>query len=71
MKRYLLIGIAALAICAGFTSCSKNDFEPMTQAQIDKAKYEQIFLDYVGGSIAPGQTWGFGTVHGHLHVQTP
>jgi len=61
MKKYLMTGVAALTLCAGFTSCSKNDIEPLTPAQIDKAKYDQAFLNYVGGSISPNQDWGFGT----------
>ena len=61
MKKYLMTGIAALTLCAGFTNCSNNDFEPMTQAQIDKSKYDQAFLAYVG-SISPNQVWGFGDV---------
>ena len=45
---------------AGFTSCSHDDdIEVYTQEQIDKAKYDQAFLNYVGGSIAEGQDWGF------------
>jgi hypothetical protein len=60
MKKYLMTGIAALAITAAFTSCSHNDdIEVYTQEQIDKAKYDQAFLNYVGGSIAEGQDWGF------------
>ncbi|MBQ8487847.1 MAG: hypothetical protein IJ533_09405 [Prevotella sp.] len=59
MKQYLMTGIAALTLCAGFTSCSHDDFEPITQEQIDKAKYDQAFLAYVGGHIASEQTWGF------------
>ena len=60
MKKYLMTGIAALAITAAFTSCSHNDdIEVYTQSQIDKAKYDQAFLNYVGGSIAEGQDWGF------------
>ena len=60
MKKYLMTGIAALVLSAGFTSCSHNDdFEPITQDQIDKAKYDQAFLAYVGGKIASNQDWGF------------
>ncbi len=60
MKKYLMTGVAALALCAGFTSCSHDeDFEPITQDQIDKAKYDQAFLAYVGGKIASNQDWGF------------
>ena len=55
-----MTGVAALTLCAGFTSCSHDDFEPMTQAQIDKAKYDMAFLNYVGGKIAANQDWGFG-----------
>ena len=60
MKKYLMTGIAALTMFAGFTSCSHDDdIEVYTQEQIDKAKYDQAFLNYVGGSIAEGQDWGF------------
>ena len=55
-----MTGIAALALCVGFTSCSHNDeIEVYTQEQIDKAKYDQAFLNYVGGKIAADQDWGF------------
>lgn len=60
MKKYLMTGVAALALCVSFTNCSNNDFETMTQAQIDKAAYDRAFLNYVGGTIAKDQTWGFG-----------
>ena len=60
MKKYLMTGIAALTLFAGFTSCSHNDdIEVYTQSQIDKAKYDQAFLNYIGGKIAEGQDWGF------------
>jgi len=60
MKKYLMTGVAAVALCAAFTSCSnKDDVEVMTQSQIDKAKYDQAFLKYVGGNIAANQDWGF------------
>ena len=60
MKKYLMTGMAAFALCAAFTSCSNNDFEPMTQAEIDKAKYDQAFTEYIGGKISANQDWGFG-----------
>ena len=60
MKKYLMTGMAALTMFAGFTSCSHNDdIEVYTQSQIDKAKYDQAFLNYIGGKIAEGQDWGF------------
>lgn len=61
MKKYLMM---ALAVAALATSCTKNDFESMSQAEIDKAKYDQAFLRYVGGTIAPNQDWGFGITRG-------
>lgn len=60
MKKYLMTGAAAFAMCAAFTSCSHDDIEVLTQSQINKAKYDQTFLKYVGGTIASSQDWGFG-----------
>jgi len=67
MKKYLMTGIAALAMCAGFTSCS-HDLTPISQEEInqfqaekDLRTYEAAFLNYVGGTISPNQDWGFGT----------
>ena len=57
MKKYLMIGFVA---AVAFTSCSKNDFVTTTQADIDKAKYDQAFRNYIGGAPAANQDWGFG-----------
>ena len=66
MKKYLMTGIAAIAMCAAFTSCS-HDVEPVSQEDLNQLeaqkivnKYNQAFLKYVGGNIAANQTWGFG-----------
>ena len=59
MKKYLMTGVAALALCAGTTSCSHDDGEEWSQAKEDLAKYNMAFLSYVGGKISPDQTWGF------------
>lgn len=66
MKKYLMTGIAALALCAGFTSCS-HDLEQMSQEEITNLEaqkvvetYKKAFKNYVGGEIASTQTWGFG-----------
>ena len=59
MKKYLMTGIAAVAMGAAFTSCS-HDIEGMTQAQIDQQNYETAFKNYVGGNVASNQDWGFG-----------
>jgi hypothetical protein len=66
MKKYLMTGVAALAICAAFTSCSKSeelfDQGAVNQNQANQVveQYNQAFLKYVGGKIATNQTWGFG-----------
>lgn len=57
MKKYLMMGLAAMAIA----SCSNND--SAYDASRDKVHdtYNAAFRQYVGVSIAPNQTWGFGT----------
>ena len=64
MKKYLMTGIAALAMCAGFTSCS-HDMEEATpenlaklEAQKIKQNYEQAFIKKFG-EPASNQDWGF------------
>jgi hypothetical protein len=65
MKKYLMTGIAALAMCFGFTSCS-HDVEPVSQEQLDQLEAEKVFNDYQNafiktfGQPAANQTWGFG-----------
>ena len=44
MKKYLMTGVAALALCAGTTSCSHDDGEEWSQAKEDLAKYNMAFL---------------------------
>ena len=60
MKKYLMTGIAALAMGGMFTSCS-HDMSLYngdgTKAVVDK--YEQAFVDAYGEPDA-NQTWGFG-----------
>ena len=60
MKKYLMTGIAALAMGSMFTSCS-HDMSLYngdgTKAVVDK--YEQAFVDAYGEPAA-NQTWGFG-----------
>lgn len=65
MKKYLMTGIAALALCAGFTSCS-HDLETMSQEEINQLEaqkivntYKAAFENYIGGKVASNQTWGF------------
>ena len=56
MKKYLMIGLAALA----FASCSNHDIETMSQEQIIKAQYEANFVAQFG-QPASNQDWGFGS----------
>ncbi len=56
MKKYLMIGFAAVA----FAACSNHDFETLTQAQIDKANYDTKFIAAFG-QPASNQDWGFGS----------
>ena len=71
MKKYLMTGLAAVALCAAMTSCSKGGddiYDPNVRV-VDNAnqaveKYNQAFLKYVGANsvadIPSNQTWGFG-----------
>ena len=66
MKKYLMTGIAALAMCFGFTSCS-HDIEPASQEDLNNLEAEQIVNAYnqafikTFGQPAADQDWGFGT----------
>jgi hypothetical protein len=61
MKKYLMTGIAAVAMCAAFTSCSKDkEFEQITPEQTVQANYDAAFIKAFGQPAA-NQTWGFGT----------
>jgi len=65
MKKYLMTGIAALAIGAAFVSCS-HEIEQLSQEELQqievqkiKANYEQAFIKTFG-QPASNQDWGFG-----------
>jgi hypothetical protein len=66
MKKYLMTGVAALAMFAGFTACSSDeDFafseEEYVNAQtaLIEAQYQQAFVNAFG-QPAKNHTWGFG-----------
>ena len=65
MKKYLMTGIAAVAMCAAFTSCS-HDVDPISQEQLDQLEAEKVFQNYekafiaTFGQPAANQDWGFG-----------
>lgn len=61
MKKYLMTGIAALAMGGLFTSCGPSmDTYGGSQADYVKQSYEQKFIQAFG-EPAPTQTWGFGS----------
>ncbi|MBR4644450.1 MAG: hypothetical protein IKO73_04755 [Bacteroidaceae bacterium] len=66
MKKYLMTGIAAVAMCAAFTSCS-HDIDPVSQEDLNKMAAEKVVNDYnqafiaTFGQPAANQDWGFGT----------
>ena len=66
MKKYLMTGVAAIALCAGFTSCS-HDVDGMSQEELNEhyvqkivESYEKAFIENIG-QPAPYQDWGFGS----------
>ena len=66
MKKYLMTGIAALAMCAGLTSCSHDLSEP-TQEEINAVYAKKVTDTYNSafiakfGTPAANQDWGFGS----------
>jgi hypothetical protein len=66
MKKYLMTGMAAIAFCAAFTSCSKNDdlYDPKAIEEMEMAQnyeaYNQAFIATFG-QVNPNQDWGFGS----------
>ena len=66
MKKYLMTGITALALCVGFTSCS-HDLESLSQEEIDQLEAQKITEKYnkafiaTFGRPAADQDWGFGS----------
>jgi hypothetical protein len=66
MKKYLMTGVAAIALCAAFTSCSKGGdeiYDPDFGNKVVAATYEDAFRS-VFGNPAPTQEWGFGSAAG-------
>jgi len=61
MKKYLMTGVAALALCAGFVGCSKDDdvYDPNAADQLVVSKYNAAFIQAFGEPAA-NQEWGFG-----------
>lgn len=62
-----MTGVAAIALCAAFTSCSKSE-ELYDQGVVDGQKvasfeeqYAAAFTKYIGGPVGPNVDWGFGS----------
>ena len=54
-----MTGIAAVAMCAAFTSCSHDmDFEATTAEELEMTKYESVF-ERRFGQPAEDQDWGY------------
>lgn len=60
MRKQLMTGVAAAAICLGFASCSRYDFTPISEGEQAYVNYENAFIEKFG-EPAPDQTWGFGS----------
>ena len=55
-----MTSVAAVAIVAAFTSCHK-ELEMVSPNDFAQAQYKASFTNYVGGTIASNQDWGFGS----------
>ncbi|MBP5340143.1 MAG: hypothetical protein J6Z14_12730 [Prevotella sp.] len=62
MKKYLMMGAAAMTLCATFTSCSKEKdvYDPALAKQQIIENYNEAFVETFG-QPAPDQSWGFGS----------
>ena len=60
MRKQLMTGVAAAAICLGLSNCSRYDFTPISEGEQAYANYENAFIEKFG-EPAPDQTWGFGS----------
>ena len=62
-----MTGVAAVAMCAAFTSCSKTEnlydsdvVEGMKVESINE-QYAAAFREFIGGEVGPNVDWGFGS----------
>ena len=59
MRKQLMTGVAAAAICLGLASCSRFDYTLISEGEQAYINYENAFKEKFG-EPAPDQTWGFG-----------
>jgi len=68
MKKFLMTGIAAFALCVAFTSCS-NEFDSMSEEELENLELQKVFSKYENafintfGQPAADQEWGFGALN--------
>ena len=60
MRKQLMTGVAAAAICIGLASCSRFDYTLISEGEQAYVNYENAFIEKFG-EPAPDQTWGFGS----------
>ena len=60
MRKQLMTGVAAAAICIGLASCSRYDYTLISEGEQAYVNYENAFIEKFG-EPAPDQTWGFGS----------
>ena len=60
MRKQLMTGVAAAAICLGLASCSRFDYTLISEGEQAYLNYENAFIEKFG-EPAPDQTWGFGS----------
>ena len=56
MKKYLMTGMAAIAFCAAFTSCSKDEnlYDPKAIEEMEIAQiYENYNQAFIARSVSP------------------
>lgn len=58
MRKNLVKGMAALAVCAAFTSCSKDVFDANYKDKQKELSYEKVFVQKYG-PVSPTQDWDF------------
>ena len=66
-----MAGMAAIAFCAAFTSCTKSEnvYDETRPTQDIVAKYNDAFIKTFG-QPASNQDWGFGTIYSKARTRT-
>ena len=71
MKQYLLTGIAALAIGAGFTACSDHDIEVVGGEQAVVQNYNDAFIRVFGEPAPNHVVHSLTPMNGQLLIRCP